>query len=70
MSVPMSAKPEQVDLIKSWSSEMLNEIFSLAEEKKIPENLILNGVGMSINYLDGSKININFTFNLAKGGKA
>lgn len=64
-----STKPESVDLIKSWSGEMLNEIFTLANEKKIPENLALNGVGMSINYLDGSKINVNFTFNLVKGGK-
>lgn len=69
MNTP-TTKPEAVDVIKTWSSEMLNEIFTLANEKRIPENIILNGVGMSINYLDGSKINVNFSFNLVKGGKA
>ena len=58
------------DLVRAWSNDMLNDIFTLASEKKLPDNIILNGVGMTIAFGDGSKVNVNFNFSLVRGGKA
>ena len=71
--VPMrdtTEKNREDDFVRTWSNEMLNEVFTLASEKKLPENLMLNGVGMAITFGDGSKVTVNFNFCLVKGGRA
>lgn len=57
------------DLVRTWSAEMLDSIFRIANEKRLPDNMVLNGIGMTINYINGSKVSVNFNFGLSKGGK-